>query len=242
MRQERGGKLGCWTWSLDKFNAEKEKIYIRKNSVVKKEFVNQKDIFLENGKKFVSLSRISPVNSFIDDISSSEGTKELTSIFGQKEFENPKPVKLIKRLIGYCDSAIVLDFFAGSGTTGQAVLELNKDDGGNRKFILCTNNEVTALNPNGIAYDVTSKRLKRVMTGECYDGTKDFEWLKDKNPLGDNLLVLDIENVSNRESVQGKTAFDVIDETLYGEKKKNTKDKIEWVCDNFEITQKKLGE
>lgn len=73
---------------------------------------------------------------------------------------------------------IVLDFFAGSGTTGQAVLELNKEDGGNRKFILCTNNEKTDNNPNGIAYDVTSKRLKRVMTGCCYDRNSDFEWIK----------------------------------------------------------------
>ena len=89
-------------------------------------------------------------------------------------------------------NAIVLDFFAGSGTTGQAVLELNQEDDGNRTFILCTNNEVTDINPNGIAYDVTSKRLKRTMTGECYNGTTDFKWLEKHSPLGDNLEVLDI--------------------------------------------------
>lgn len=62
--------------------------------------------------------------------------------------------------------AIVLDFFAGSGTTGQAVLELNKEDGGHRKFILCTNNE------NNICTDVTYPRLKTVITGIRPDGTK----------------------------------------------------------------------
>lgn len=89
-------------------------------------------------------------------------------------------MNLIKHLIKlqYSNSFVVLDFFAGSGTTGQAVLELNKVDGGKRKFIVCTNNEITENNPNGIAYDVTSKRLKRVMTGSCYDGTNDFEWIK----------------------------------------------------------------
>ena len=58
----------------------------------------------------------------------------------------------------------VLDFFAGSGTTGQAVLELNKEDGGNRKFIICTNNE------NNICTEVTYPRIKTVITGIKDDG------------------------------------------------------------------------
>lgn len=74
-----------------------------------------------------------------------DGTKEITNLFGKKKFSFPKPVGLIKYLIEISTernkSAIVLDFFAGSGTTAQAVLELNKEDGGQRKFILCTNNE-----------------------------------------------------------------------------------------------------
>ena len=137
--------------------------------------------------------------------------------------------------------SIVLDFFAGSGTTGQAVLELNKDYGGNRKFILCTNNEVTDVNPNGIALDVTTKRLKRVMTGECYDGSKDFKWLEKNQPLGGSLDVYDIATVSNAEHLAGKTPFDIIDETLYGKEKFATlKEKIEWVCNNFDGTQKMI--
>lgn len=72
-----------------------------------------------------------------------------------------KPLKVIKRVIdlnGKSDS-LILDFFAGSGTTGQAVVELNQEDGGNRKFILATNNE------NKIAEEVTYERMKRVSSG-----------------------------------------------------------------------------
>lgn len=157
-------------------------------------------------------------------------------------FDYPKPTSLIKQLINTLNKKdiVILDFFAGSGTTGQAVLELNKEDGGNRTFILCTNNEKTDTNPNGIAYDVTSKRLKRVMTGSCYDGTNDFEWIKKNNPLGDNLDVLEIAEVSNSEQTEGKSPFDVIDEELYGEVKMTPKDKIKWVCENFSVTQKYL--
>jgi len=160
------------------------------------------------------------------------------------DFSNPKPVSLIRYLVDMSAydkrSAIVLDFFAGSGTTGQAVLELNKQDGGRRQFILVNANEITDTTPNGIVHDVTSKRLKRVMTGECYDGTKDFKWREKNEPLGDNLDVYDIATVANFEATKGKTPFDVIDETLYGQEKMGVKDKIQWVCENFEGTQKKL--
>ena len=142
-------------------------------------------------------SEISLLYSIIKDVWNSDGATELESLFnGISLFSNPKPTNLLKILINsVCDNNdIILDFFAGSGTTGHAVLELNKKDGGNRQFILCTNNETTEINPNGIAYDVTSKRLKRIMTGECYDGTKPTEWLKNNEPYGDNLEVLEIKN------------------------------------------------
>lgn len=104
-----------------------------------------------------------------------EGSNELAKIINQSIFSYPKPVTLIKYLLSlYYDYSreihkkdfVVLDFFAGSGTTGQAVLELNKEDGGNRRFILCTNNE------NNICTEVTYPRLKTVITGIRPDGTK----------------------------------------------------------------------
>ncbi len=69
-----------------------------------------------------------------------------------------KPVVMLKTFLDFCENknAIILDFFAGSGTTGHAVIQLNKEDGGNRKYILCTNNE------NNICEEVTYQRLKNI--------------------------------------------------------------------------------
>ncbi len=170
-----------------------------------------------------------------------DSEKELKLIFVDKIFDYAKPIKLIFNLVkSFCsDSCTVLDFFAGTGTTGQAVMELNRQDGGNRKFILCQVNERTDTTPNGIAYDVTTKRLKRIMSGECYEGTKDFPWLKDNEPYMDNLNVYEIGKVSKTEHTTGKTAFDKIDETCYGLPKfEKLTDKIEWVCQNFENATK----
>ncbi len=90
-----------------------------------------------------------------------EATDMLAEIFGQKgEFENPKPVKLIKSLIdiGFVrPDDIVLDSFAGSGTTAHAVLALNKEDGGNRKFIL--------IETLDYANTITAERVRRVIKG-----------------------------------------------------------------------------
>ena len=158
-------------------------------------------------------------------------------------FDYAKPVELIKELLVYypIDDCVVLDFFAGSGTTGHAVLDLNDNDGGNRQFILCQLNEIIDTAPNGIAKDITSKRLKRIMTGECYDGTKNFEWLKDNEPYGDNLDVYEIATVKNNNDSEGNTPFDVIDETLYGQPKfSSLREKVEWVCRNFAHTQKSI--
>lgn len=70
-----------------------------------------------------------------------DGTAQLEELIGDEIFTNPKPVKLINTIIKSVtyddDSSIILDFFAGSGTTGHAVMQLNAEDSGNRKFILC---------------------------------------------------------------------------------------------------------
>lgn len=85
----------------------------------------------------------------------------IKEMFSYLPIEYPKPVSLIKYLISLIPNknGIILDFFAGSGTTGHAVLELNKEDDGNRQFILCTNNE------NDICKEVCFPRLKKVITG-----------------------------------------------------------------------------
>ena len=174
-------------------------------------------------------------------------TTLLESIFSEKKiFDNPKPVNLISRLIAFATGdnkdAIILDFFAGSGTTGHSVLDLNLD-GGNRRFILCQINEKTNTTPHGIAYDATAPRLKRIMTGTDYNGSNNFRWAKENKAYGGNLDVYEIDSVANFEAIPGKSPFDVIDETLYGQKKiKTLKQKIDWVCNNFEKTQIYLAE
>lgn len=97
-----------------------------------------------------------------------DSDKELRNIFGGKVFDYPKPTMLIKNIIKSTDykNSIILDFFAGSGTTAQAVLELNKEDSGNRHFILCTNNE------NKICENITYQRIKTVITGIRKDNSK----------------------------------------------------------------------
>ncbi len=106
----------------------------------------------------------------------SDATKELSDIFGRaKVFTHPKPTRLIKDIIKIaCDkeNSIILDFFAGSGTTAQAVLELNEEDGGNRQFILCTNNE------NKICEEITYQRIKTVITGVREDKSVYSEGIK----------------------------------------------------------------
>lgn len=114
--------------------------------------------------------RMPPITfwSAVEYGSTRQSNVELATIVGKGKFQNPKPTKLIKKLIELVDNknAIILDFFAGSGTTGQAVMDMNQEDNGSRKFILCTNNE------NNICEEVTYQRIKTVITGNRKDNSK----------------------------------------------------------------------
>ena len=94
------------------------------------------------------------------------GGNEMADILGSKKaFSYPKPIALISEIVQRIsgENSIILDFFAGSGTTGHAVMKLNAEDGGNRRFILCTNNE------NNICRDVTYERINRAIDKEGYE-------------------------------------------------------------------------
>ena len=100
-----------------------------------------------------------------------KGQVEFGKIFlgsSKNVFPQPKAVEYIKAIIRTMQNrnGLVLDFFAGSGTTGQALLELNHEDGGKRRFILCTNNEAN------ICENITYPRLKTVITGVREDGSQ----------------------------------------------------------------------
>jgi len=97
------------------------------------------------------------------------GTKLLREILPKCDFDFPKSLYTVYdclfAIVGQRPNATVLDFFAGSGTTGHAVLEMNKIDGGNRKFIVCTNNENNNDGNGGIAESVCYPRIKAVING-----------------------------------------------------------------------------
>lgn len=115
-----------------------------------------------------------------------EARKEIQSIFGtQTAFDTPKPVRLIQRILRIATKPddLILDFFAGSGTTAHAVLKLNREDGGNRRFILVSNTEATADAPEkSLCRDVCAERVRRIITGYR---NKKGEWVEG---LGSDLL------------------------------------------------------
>lgn len=96
-------------------------------------------------------------------------SSELKAILGDNLFDFPKPSSLIKYLMNFINASIVLDFFAGSGTTLHATMQLNAEDGGRRQCILVTNNE------NNICEEVTYERNKRVINGYV---TPKGEWVE----------------------------------------------------------------
>jgi len=111
--------------------------------------------YVENSVKVIKERSV-----IYDLVNTAEATKTLAQIFGKKDlFENPKPYELIKYLLTYTtrNNDIILDSFAGSGTTAHAVLDLNKEDGGNRKFIL--------VEMEDYANSITAERVRRVING-----------------------------------------------------------------------------
>ncbi|MGN1228954.1 MAG: site-specific DNA-methyltransferase [Prevotella sp.] len=123
----------------------------RRNSLGKKYFLSQ-----ALAKKGV------PPTTWWDDAGTTTlGTKMLKEILPDRDFTNPKPLSLIKRCLqlAACEKSIILDFFAGSGTTLHATMQLNSEDGGHCQCILVTNNE------NKICEEVTYERNKRVING-----------------------------------------------------------------------------
>ena len=128
-------------------------------------------------------------------------SKELKNIFGKKIFDYPKPVELIKYLLHLAtkDGDIVLDSFAGSGSTAQAVLEQNQKDGFNRKFILIEMEEY--------AEEITANRIKKVIEGYEFTGTNKTELFKKNLTMAQILnsnvmekLSTDIENIITKQT------------------------------------------
>ena len=152
------GEDGRWRWGKETFLKK-----YKKDIVIRKTKTGKYSVYTKMRLKDEGIERtLKPKSTWIDPrYDSGKGTALMKDMFGEEVFENPKPLDYIKDILKISTNpdSIILDFMAGSGTTGHAVLELNKEDGGNRQFILCTNNE------NNICTDVCYPRLKKVIKG-----------------------------------------------------------------------------
>lgn len=174
---------GVWRWTWETYLKRKDELIFTKAT-------DRSPLVNENGKRSAyniytkvywdSLEGETNLpQDIIYDYKNSQGTKALLSM-GLK-FSFSKPPELIKYLIRISqksNDAIILDFFAGSGTTGQAVLELNEDDGGSRQFILCSNNE------NNIVTDVCYPRVQKIIEGYEFYGKNSTVIFEEKLSLG----------------------------------------------------------
>ena len=150
------GENGNWRWGRETLMNRLNELEVRLVKTRNEFDVFQKDYLHKDGEK----KTIKPKSFWLgSEFSSEAGTLQLKKIFEQKSFQTPKSVDFIQ----YClcqatdKDSIILDSFAGSGTTAHAVLNLNKQDGGNRKFILVEMEEY--------AETITAERVKRVMNG-----------------------------------------------------------------------------
>jgi adenine-specific DNA-methyltransferase len=161
------GTEGCWRWGKTKM----EKIVKDENA----EFTKREDGSYIVYEKIRNIDpRFKPYRTWLKDVdSTADGSKEVKELFGGKKvFSFPKPISLSKTImkIGSTDDDdIILDFFSGSGTNGQAVLEINKEDCSNRKFILVQLPEVCDENSEAfkagykIISDISKERIRRVI-------------------------------------------------------------------------------
>ena len=138
-------------------------------------------------------------SNFILEPINQQGNSELSSVFGGKvPFSNPKPLGLLKYLLNtlVLKDSTILDFFAGSGTTLHATMQLNAEDDGHRQCILVTNNE------NGICENVTYERNRRVIQG--YTTPKGVEVA---GLSGNNLRYYKTKLLPRRQSIKNKRAL-----------------------------------
>ena len=162
--QPSTGEKGTWRWSREKVAIDGDKLIAK---TVKRGNDIVWDIYQKDYMASGDTVRRTKAKSLWDEkeMNYQNAANELKELFGTSPFTYAKPTYLIRRameMIDFSQNPYVLDFFAGSGTTGHAVMKLNAEDGGNRRFILCTNNE------NNICREVTYERIKRVIDKEGY--------------------------------------------------------------------------
>ncbi len=148
---------GCWTWGKEKVVRDLSDLVGKKVSTGAWRIYRKDRLIKQSGETATTKEKALWLDK---DINNENGKEILREMFGKHLFDFPKSVGLIKKCVNLSikKDGIVLDFFAGSGTTAHAVLELN-EDGGQRQFILCTNNEAD------ICTDVCYPRIQKVIAG-----------------------------------------------------------------------------
>ncbi|QJG66290.1 site-specific DNA-methyltransferase [Mycoplasma phocoeninasale] len=220
-RKNKKGEQLVWRWSKEKIELCKNDLFIEKNG----DFYNIKT--KKRNFDFIFKSLI-----FGPTLNNKTGKDLLYDIIvsplnKNDEFKTVKPINLLKTLMlsHPNKNARVLDFFAGSGTTGHAVLDLNREDGGSRSFTLVTNNE------NNIAEDVTYERLYRINNGKGSKG-ESFPWAEKNEPYYSSLNVFNL--------VKYNTAIDQIDDTNQKIKKKFLKSALYFGLNSRDISDENL--
>ena len=205
------GSDGRWRWSQEKVLEEIKRI----------EWVKTKKGWSVYYRIFADDDSEIPVETiwFNKDVDSNrQAIALIANIFGNdKVFTNPKPVKLIQRILEIASdkNSIVLDYFAGSGTTMHATMQLNAEDGGHRQCILVTNNE------NNICEQVTFERNKRVINGYTTSKSEQVAGLT-KNNLRyykADFISREPSSKNKRELVKAATDLLCIKENMYQETK-----------------------
>lgn len=173
------GSEGRWRWGIDTSRQRISELMVQIVKGRKEYDVFQKDYLPDDGSK-----RIKPKSFWSGaEFSAETGTLQVKAILGKNVFETPKPTGIVEYCIEQAMSStdIILDSFAGSGTTAHAVLNMNKKDGGNRKFIL--------IEMGDYADSITAERVKRVIAGygegkNAVDGTGgNFSYYELGSPL-----------------------------------------------------------
>lgn len=165
--KRQDGSDGAWRWSKDKVARERDRIEWREG---RNGWTPYFRIYADTAS-----GRPPETIWYHVDVGSSRGAKaEIKAIFGEAVFDTPKPVGVVKRVLEIAaeKNSIVLDSFAGSGTTAHAVLEANKRDGGNRRFIL--------VETEDYADRLTADRVRRVVAGYDFKGTQKTELLRER--------------------------------------------------------------
>jgi len=183
-------KDGRWLWSKEKFEQDNHLLEYKNGTIYRKYYYDKQ----EDQNKYQA------EKLWLDCFQNRLGAKDLTELNLQGFFDYPKPTQLIKHILQISTSPndLILDFFAGSGTTAHALMQLNAEDGGNRKFIMVQlpekcdeKSESYKAGYKNIA-EISKERIRRagkkILEGNCHEG-----WNKD---VGFRVLKIDSSNMN----------------------------------------------